>query len=153
MGEAARQRSGEEDRERCAVGSTHPLTLTELVAPHRETAQAPLCRFGRGLRRRRAKKPPPRRAEKPGLVVAMPRSRAPCREAGIHRRAEKPGLVVTVRRLLCSSSPLQREFEGMRSGGGAQASHRGQGTATRRGRAGVATELLRCSTSAAGRRL
>ena len=24
--------------------------LTELVAPHRETAQAPLCRFGRGLR-------------------------------------------------------------------------------------------------------
>uniref|UniRef100_A0A0E0P973 DUF1263 domain-containing protein n=1 Tax=Oryza rufipogon TaxID=4529 RepID=A0A0E0P973_ORYRU len=25
-------------------------TLTELVAPHRETAQAPLCWFGRGLR-------------------------------------------------------------------------------------------------------
>nr|BAC83772.1 hypothetical protein [Oryza sativa Japonica Group] len=24
--------------------------MTELVAPHRETAQAPLCRFGRGLR-------------------------------------------------------------------------------------------------------
>nr|BAD13216.1 hypothetical protein [Oryza sativa Japonica Group] len=24
--------------------------LTELVAPHRETAQAPLCQFGRGLR-------------------------------------------------------------------------------------------------------
>ena len=24
--------------------------VTELVAPHRETAQAPLCRFGRGLR-------------------------------------------------------------------------------------------------------
>ncbi len=26
------------------------VALTELVAPHRETAQAPLCRFGRGLR-------------------------------------------------------------------------------------------------------
>ncbi len=26
------------------------LKLTELGAPHRETAQAPLCRFGRGLR-------------------------------------------------------------------------------------------------------
>ncbi len=25
-------------------------SVTELVAPHRETAQAPLCRFGRGLR-------------------------------------------------------------------------------------------------------
>jgi hypothetical protein len=32
-------------------GINHPYCyMTELVAPHRETAQAPLCRFGRGLR-------------------------------------------------------------------------------------------------------
>nr|BAD46011.1 hypothetical protein [Oryza sativa Japonica Group]BAD46288.1 hypothetical protein [Oryza sativa Japonica Group] len=32
------------------VVAKHGQEVTELVAPHRETAQAPLCQFGRGLR-------------------------------------------------------------------------------------------------------
>nr|BAD53734.1 hypothetical protein [Oryza sativa Japonica Group] len=32
------------------ISTNGKWTVTERGAPHRETAQAPLCRFGRGLR-------------------------------------------------------------------------------------------------------